>query len=340
MSHGQESLDLPYGPLTEPNLGPANLGPEPGWTTWGRWWSPFVVAAISLITFIVGSGLMLVLAFYVVHGQVDRRMLASSEAMMAVSSSRLGLVLLVAAPQMALVLPSLIAALLSPERIGRRLSLVRGHWPYWVWAAAAVVTPLVGWISSIAVGAFMEESENLQMMSEIFRTHGETGFLIPLALLIGATPALCEELLFRGYIQTRLNTSFGVIAAILISSSLFAVFHMDPVHIVAVFPLGLYLGLISWRSGSLFPAMLGHFVNNTVSVVSVVLSPEADSDSISPAMSQFLTVVLVLGATGLVSLIYAWKAYPMRALEEPDRAELGNSGDSPIDPPEDGPVAV
>ena len=186
---------------------------------------------------------MVVVAFYAVHGKFDPRMMTSDEGMMTVSSSRLGLLLLVAAPQIALVVPSLLAAVLSPERVTRRLSLVRGHWPIWAWCTAAVVTPLVGWISSVVVGAFMTESENLEMMSEVFRVHGESGFLIPLALLIGLTPALCEELLFRGYVQTRLNHSFGPIAAILVSSLMFAGFHMDPVHVVAVFPLGVFLGL-------------------------------------------------------------------------------------------------
>ncbi len=39
---------------------------------------------------------------------------------------------------------------------------------------------------------------------------------------------------------------------------------MDLVHVIAVFPLGLYLGWITLQSGSLFPAMIGHFVNNSI----------------------------------------------------------------------------
>lgn len=281
----------------------------------------------------------MVVAFHAVHGKFDPRMMTSDEGMMTVSSSRLGLLLLVAAPQLALVVPSLLAAMLSPEGITRRLSLVRGHWPIWAWCAAAVVTPLVGWISSVVVGAFMTESENLQMMSDVFRAHGESGFLVPLALLIGLTPALCEELLFRGYVQTRLNHSFGPFAAILVSSLMFAGFHMDPVHVVAVFPLGVFLGLVCWRSGSLLPAMLGHFVNNTVSVVMVVLSPASDADAISPTMSNFLTLILVVGVSGFVLTVYAWQKYP-RPFEGAEPSSGGISNEPEIGPPADGAVAV
>ena len=72
----------------------------------------------------------------------------------------------------------------------------------------------------------------------MFRSHGQNGFLFPLALMIGATPAICEELLFRGYIQTRLVRSLGPLLGVGIASFLFAAFHLDLVHVIAVFPLG------------------------------------------------------------------------------------------------------
>ena len=335
MSQGPNPLDVHYAIPSESGF-PA--GPTSDWPR-GRWWSPLLVVIASLVTFFFASGVMIAVACIVVHGEFNQRLLTSSESMMAISSSRIGLLLLVAAPQFALLIPSLLAASLSPERIGRRLSLVRGHWPIWAWFAAAAVTPLVGWISSVVVGSFMEESENLQMMSEVFRSHGESGFLIPLALLIGVTPAICEELLFRGYVQTRLNVSFGPAIGIVASSLLFAVFHIDPVHVVAVLPLGLFLGCVAWRSGSLLPAMLGHFVNNAVSVVTVVLAP-ADADSLSPAMDNFLTLVLIGGAVGVFMLFYAWREYPLPAADRDESNVAGIPAEAEIGAPKDGSSAV
>lgn len=273
-----------------------------------RIWTALLLPLISLATFLAASVVMIAVAFFVVHGKLDRSMLVDTDAMSAVSKSRVGFMLLVLIPQIALVIPCLAAAFLSPVPTAKRLSLVRGHWPLWAWAAAAMATPLIGWISSILVGSLMDESENLKMMSDIFRSHGKSGFLIPLALLIGATPAFCEELVFRGYVQTRLNRSIGPVFGILLSSSLFALFHMDWIHIIAVFPLGLYLGFISWQSGSIFPAMLGHFVNNSISVVAVVLGPEQPDQLPSGQMVLFLLVVVSASLVGaVVTAVAVWR---------------------------------
>lgn len=271
-------------------------------------WTAIAIPAVSLVVFLLASLVMMVIAYAVVHGQIDQQAFSDQDAMRSVSESRIGLLLMIVAPQFALVAPALLAATFSSVQFRNRLSLVRGHWPIWAWIAAAATTPLIGWISSIAVGTLMDESENLKIMSDIFRGHGQSGFLIPLAILIGATPAFCEELLFRGYVQTRLGRRFGVVVGILISSLLFALFHMDWVHVIAVFPLGLFLGTITWRSGSLFPAMLAHFVNNSISVFAVVLAPEQQDQMPSLEMGLFLLVVLgasLLGA--VVTAIAFWR---------------------------------
>ena len=141
------------------------------------------------------------------------------------------------------------------------------------------------------------------MLSDIFRGHGQSGFMIPLSLMIGLTPAICEELLFRGYVQTRLTRTAGAAWGILISSLLFAAFHMDFVHSVAVFPLGLYLGYIAWRSGSLFPAMLAHFVNNVTSVIAVILAPQGETDALALPVAMVSLSVIGMGMIGLLGVV-------------------------------------
>ncbi len=274
-----------------------------------RWWTPIAISAVSLVVFIAASLIMATLAILVVHGNVSLELLRDEGSYQQVSRSRIGLMILVVIPQLALVTPSIVAAVLSPVPTRKRLGLVRGHWPVWAWIAAAAATPLVGMVSGLVVGMFMDESETLKQMTEIFREHGQSGFLIPLALMIGATPAFCEELLFRGYVQTRLTQSFGPAIGILVASVLFAAFHMDFVHVVAVFPLGVFLGLVAWRSGSLFPAMLGHFVNNVISVVAVVIAPADQADVLSlPTVAISLSIigagVLGMSAVSIAAIFY------------------------------------
>ncbi len=274
-----------------------------------RAWTSFLVVGVCGVFFLGSSVVVTFAAILIVHGTISLRMLGDEGMITSLMSSRLGLFVMVVLPQLALVFPAIVAAFLSPVETRRRLSLVRGHWPVWTWVAAAMATPLVGMISAITVGLFLDESESLQELSDVFRSHGENGFMIPLALMIGMTPAFCEELVFRGYMQTRLTKSVGPLAGILMASALFAAFHMDFVHVIAVFPLGVFLGWVTWRSGSLFPAMLGHFVNNAISVVLAVNAPEDNPQMLSAPALAFMAAILACGAAGMAATCYAALMY-------------------------------
>ncbi|KAA1259704.1 CAAX amino terminal protease self- immunity [Rubripirellula obstinata] len=284
---------------------PVEILPTPRY----RLWTVFAIVLASIATFFFASVVFTFVAIFVVHGELSLELLGDTSKILEVSRDRLGLFIMVVLPQFALVLPAIIAARLSPTPLMQRLSLVRGHWPIWVWFAAALATPLVGLVSSMVCGMFLNESESLKEMSQIFRDHGASGFLIPLSMMIGLTPAVCEELLFRGYIQTRLVKAWHPIIGILIASFLFAIFHMDLVHVIAVFPMGVFLGWVSWRSGSLIPAMMGHFVNNVISVVAVVMAPEGEADVLAAPVIAVSLAIIALGIAGMSATVTASIAF-------------------------------
>ncbi len=272
------------------------------------WPLPLVLVA-SIMTFLVASAVFFLLAVFVVQGELSMDVLRDKAKLMEVCRDRVGLFLMVVMPQSALVLPAIVAARMSPTPLMQRLSLVRGHWPIWVWFAAALATPLVGLASSMVCGLFLSESESLKEMSQIFRDLGKSGFLLPLSLMIGLTPAVCEEVLFRGYFQTRLTQAMHPIFGILIASFFFAAFHMDLVHVIAVFPMGVFLGWVSWRSGSLIPAMMGHLVNNVISVVMVVMEPDGEAGMFeAPAVAVSLAII-ALGIAGMSATVTASIAF-------------------------------
>lgn len=230
-----------------------------------------------------------------------------------VMQDRVGIFLAILPPQLAMLVVPLLAGFLLLEGPRRGLRLVRGRWPIWVWFAAAAATPLVGLLSSLLVSGFAEESEALEMLSDAFRAHGKSGFLIPLALLIGLTPAICEEVLFRGFLQPRLSRLIPAWLAVFLASLAFAAYHFDPVHVIAVLPLGLWLGFLSYRSGSLFPAMLGHFVNNVLSVIGVIAE---DSGALDTPGAILAIPILLGGVLGILAVIYAslrWRVEPAEA---------------------------
>lgn len=290
-----------------------------------RSWTPFAVMGISLASYLLASFVMLFVAIVVVHGEISLEILQDQDALKALAESRAGLLITLVVPQLALVTPAVVAAVLSPVPIRQRLGLVRGHWPVWTWFAAAAATPVVSMVAGSLLGVFMEKSETLEDMGRIFREHGENGFLIPLVLMIGVTPSICEELLFRGYVQTRLVRSMGPLAGVTIASVLFAVFHLDFVHILAVLPLGLFLGWVSWQSGSIFPAMLGHFVNNSFSVVAAVkIAPMVEENKMpSIEIVAMVMLVVLLGFAGLASVSVASLLYGRPQSEESGTAPGG-----------------
>lgn len=85
-------------------------------------------------------------------------------------------------------------------------------------------------------------------------------------LVIGASAAICEEILFRGLISKGYER-FGVVASLVITSILFGILHRDIQKGVATILLGTLIGFIVYRTKSIYSGMVAHFTNNTVAVL-------------------------------------------------------------------------
>jgi sodium transport system permease protein len=81
-----------------------------------------------------------------------------------------------------------------------------------------------------------------------------SGYVLLLALISAAS----KELAFRGWILNGLRQRFRPWTAIVISSLLFAAFHMNVFVMAPAFVLGVVLGVLAVRSGSLLPGTLLH----------------------------------------------------------------------------------
>ncbi len=85
-------------------------------------------------------------------------------------------------------------------------------------------------------------------------------------LLIGGSAGICEEVLFRGTIQRGFER-FGAAKAILITSFLFGLMHVDFQKLLGTFLLGALIGFIVYRTDSIFGGMFAHFTNNSIAVL-------------------------------------------------------------------------
>ena len=81
------------------------------------------------------------------------------------------------------------------------------------------------------------------------------------------TPAICEELAFRGFILTGLSRGGRTWIAVGISSITFGIIHMIPQQVFNATLIGFVIGLLAVRSNSLWPGVLFHFCFNSLAVL-------------------------------------------------------------------------
>ena len=83
---------------------------------------------------------------------------------------------------------------------------------------------------------------------------------------------LVEELLFRSAIQGHfLKNGIKPSTAILIASAIFGIIHFNPAQIPFAFAIGLIFGWLYYRTGSVVPGMIGHFINNSIACIQMAL---------------------------------------------------------------------
>jgi membrane protease YdiL (CAAX protease family) len=90
-------------------------------------------------------------------------------------------------------------------------------------------------------------------------------------LVIGVLAGSAEEVFFRGYMQTRLGKRLPPVAAIVVTSLCFGVLHLEWLHALLAFALGLYLGWITELAGSALPALACHVINNALFTILTAL---------------------------------------------------------------------
>lgn len=189
---------------------------------------------------------------------------ATLETILASPSGFLGSLL---ATMIVFALVAVTAAALSPVPWRKRLRL-----------RAVGVSPLAVLVTLcgiLAVGFVLDALDTLEALPQSPVLEMLGGFVATLSgptlwaavLVIGIAPGIAEELLFRGYIQTRLSKRWGPAWAILATSLLFGLNHWDLVQGTFAVAIGIYLGYLTERTGTIWPAMFCHAANNALATL-------------------------------------------------------------------------
>ncbi len=179
-----------------------------------------------------------------------------------------GIAQMVLLPQIGLILaPALLMATVLTTSLRQSLRIRMPHWTTLPLAVLLGVTLhpmyvlLAEWISytypiseqaAAAMRPFAEKISTAPWLSVLF--------------LMAFVPAICEELAFRGFIFGGLVRERGRLRAVLITAILFGVSHGVLQQSIAATVMGVLLGWIALRTGSVLPGILIHFTNNALSV--------------------------------------------------------------------------
>lgn len=84
---------------------------------------------------------------------------------------------------------------------------------------------------------------------------------------VSITPAICEELFFRGFVQKSFEFKQKPFTAILLTSIFFGLYHFNPYGLLPLIILGMFLGYATYKSNSILVPVVLHFLNNFIAII-------------------------------------------------------------------------
>lgn len=177
------------------------------------------------------------------------------------------------------VLPPLLLALLFSHKPLRYIGLRRSSWCNIGLALAGIVVaiPGINLLSSlndlVPLTQWMTDMENsAELLLNAFLADTSIKGVIGNILIISIIPAIGEEMLFRGLVQKHLSKIMrSATWGIIVTGLIFSLFHMQFKGFVPRFLLGVLLGYLYHRSGSLWVPIVAHLTNNLMSIVATML---------------------------------------------------------------------
>lgn len=160
-------------------------------------------------------------------------------------------------------------------------------------------------------------STDLPQMDDLF------SFFLSL-VLIAVIPALTEEFLFRGALLHSWK-GLGRMRAVLLTALIFSLVHYSLPSLPALFLIGALIGFMAYDSGSIWPGVIVHFLNNALSLWFSLF--ENESTAVSPEWMTWAVaaVFLIIGAAIFIPAFIAF-----RKASGPCKEEADITGDSEI----------
>ena len=135
--------------------------------------------------------------------------------------------------------------------------------------------------------------DGIQALLKASLTFGSPGELVVLILAVVVVAGFSEEMLFRGFFQGAVERTADVTRAVLVTAFVFAFIHFNPWWVVEILVLGVLLGVLAWRSDSIFPGVVVHGTNNALAVF--FINAEESRLGWYPVKGHVSPILVVLG---------------------------------------------
>ena len=193
-----------------------------------------------------------------------------------------------------------------------------------------IAQPIVGWANelnsyfSLPEGlSFIEnwmkntEAQGEQITEAFLSTNSTRGLMLNI-FMIAILPAFAEEILFRGVLAKLFKEwTQNVHVAVFLSAFIFAAIHLQFYGFLPRFLLGMALGYLFFWSGSLWLPIVAHFANNFLSVLVEFLFRKGlihtNAENFGMDNAAWLTIISVIGVTGILYSIYKLTSEPKKA---------------------------
>jgi membrane protease YdiL (CAAX protease family) len=183
------------------------------------------------------------------------------------------------------------------------------------WRRAALAVPgvyvaflLFALVWSAAVGSSTEQN-----LLEDLGTNETTLLLIMSALLTTVIAPICEELLFRGYIFAALSKWKGWLVGAVLTGVLFGAVHATSspaVDLVPLAVLGFLLCVLYRQTGSLYPCIAAHALNNSIAFGVMEHWDWQLAVLILAALSTIASLAVLLARVGVISVVSTEEIIP------------------------------
>ena len=123
---------------------------------------------------------------------------------------------------------------------------------------------------------------------------------------VGLLAGVCEEFFYRGPLQTAFTRKLPPVAGIVLVGILFGAIHMDIHGLPVRAALGVLLGWIVWRTGSIYPAMVAHGVYDSTAIAMFYAALRSQGEKIlttQPAGLHLERADIIALVTGAIAVV-------------------------------------